>query len=251
MADYDERTPDLETNTHYKVMLSGYKWALSIIPAAAEKRVLDCACGRGYGSFLLASAARKVDGVDISPETVAHCRSRYKKENLEFSVMDAASLAFPDRTFDAVVSQDTIEHVQDDAKFLAEMCRVLKDDGIFIVFTPHSPAHNTKPGNIYHLREYSPASFRALAGRYFASVEYFGRRLSPALRGLEDSLGGLRSADPLGLRRILPVRARHFIASLIARVKGLKTLEEVTPEDIEYFKGLGDSPTIIAVCRKT
>lgn len=250
MADYDERTPDCETNTHYKVMLSGYKWALSMIPGAVGKHILDCACGRGYGSFYLASGSRKVDGVDISPETVAHCRSRYKRENLDFEVMDASSLRFADRTFDAVVSQDTIEHVEDDAKFLSEIGRVLKDDGVFIVFTPHSPVHTVKPANIYHLREYSADSFRALAGRYFGEVKFYGRRLSPALRGLEDSLGGLRSADPLGLRRILPVRVRHFIASLIARLKGLKTLEEVTAEDIEYFEGLGDSPTIIAVCGK-
>lgn len=251
MAEYDERTPDCETNTHYKVMLSGYKWALSMIPEASDKRILDCACGRGYGSFYLAAAALKVDGVDISAEDVAYCRGRYKRENLEFEVMDATSLRFADRTFDAVVSQDTIEHVVDDAKFLAEMSRVLKDDGVFIVFTPHSRVHNKKPGNVYHLREYSPASFLELAGRYFAKVEFYGRRLSPALQGLEESLGGLRSADPLGLRRIIPVRARHLIASLIARLKGLKTLEEVTADDIEYSEGLGDSPTIIAVCRKT
>ncbi|MDD5208563.1 MAG: class I SAM-dependent methyltransferase [Elusimicrobiales bacterium] len=251
MTDYDERTPDCETNTHYKVMLSGYKWALSMIPGAAEKKILDCACGRGYGSFYLASAALKVDGVDISPETVAYCRARYKRQNLCFEVMDASSLRFPDRTFDAVISQDTIEHVEDDVKFLSEISRVLKDDGIFIVFTPHSAVHNNKPGNIYHLREYSPGSFLELAGRYFAKVEFYGRSLSAPLRRLEDSLGELRSADPLGLRRIVPVKARHLIASLIARMKGLKTLEEVTVDDMEYSKGLGDSPTIIAVCRKT
>jgi len=250
MADYDERTPDCETNTHYKVMLSGYKWALSMIPGAGGKRVLDCACGRGYGSFYLASGARKVDGVDISPEAVVYCRNRYKRENLDFEVMDASSLRFADGTFDAVVSQDTIEHVEDDAKFLAEISRVLKDDGVFVVFTPHSPVHNEKPANIYHLREYSQESFRELAGRYFGKVQLYGRSLSPALRGLEDSLGGLRSADPLGLRRIIPVRARHWIASLFAKLKGLKTLEEVTADDIEYSEGLGDSPTIIAVCRK-
>lgn len=250
MPDYDERTPDCETNTHYKVMLSGYKWALSMIPDAVKKRILDCACGRGYGSFCLAVGARKVDGVDISAEDVAYCRGRYKRENLEFEVMDATALRFADRTFDAVVSQDTIEHVRDDAKFLSEISRVLKDDGVFVVFTPHSQVHNIKPDNIYHIREYSADSFLELTSRYFAEVELYGRRLSPALRGLEDSLGGLRRADPLGLRRIIPVRARHFLASLIASMKGLKTLEEVTAEDIEYFKGLSDSPTIMAVCRK-
>lgn len=250
MAEYDERTPDCETNTHFKVMLSGYKWALSMIPGAAEKKILDCACGRGYGSFHLAGGALKVDGVDISAEAIAYCRGRYKRENLEFEVMDAAALRFADRSFDAVISQDTIEHVPDDAKFLSEISRVLKDDGVFVVFTPHSPVHDIKPGNVYHLREYSPASFLELAGRYFAKVEFYGRRLSPALQGLEGSLDGLRSADPLGLRRIVPVRARHFLASLIARFKGLKTLEEVSLDDIEYCEGIGDSPTIIAVCRK-
>jgi len=250
MAEYDERTPDCETNTHYKVMLSGYKWALSMIPGASGKRILDCACGRGYGSYYMASGAWRVDGIDISPEAIAYCRGRYKKDNLNFEVMDAVSLRFADKTFDAVVSQDTIEHVQDDRKFLAEISRVLKDDGVFIIFTPHSRVHNKKPENVYHLREYSAESFQALAGSYFGSVQYFGRRLSPALERLESGLKGLRSVDPLGLRRIIPVKVRHLIASLIARSKGLKTLEDVTADDIEFVEGLGDSPTIVAVCRK-
>jgi SAM-dependent methyltransferase len=231
-------------------MLSGYKWALSIIPGASGKRILDCACGRGYGSFLLAGGARKVDGVDISADAVAYCREKYKKDNLAFEVMDAAALRFEDRSFDAVVSQDTIEHVQDDARFLAEIARVLKDDGIFIVFTPNSPVHNNRPENIFHLREYSPASFLELAGRYFGSIEYYGRRLSPALLGLENGLSEVRSLDPLGLRRFLPVAVRHFAAGIVARLKGLKTPMEITTEDMEYVKDLPGSPTIIAVCGK-
>jgi ubiquinone/menaquinone biosynthesis C-methylase UbiE len=250
MNDYDERTPDLETNTQYKVMLAGYKWALSMIPAAAGKSILDCACGRGYGSALLATGAAKVTGVDISAGDVDYCRGKYKNENLDFQAMDACSLAFPDGSFDAVVSQDTVEHVKDDGKFMAEMRRVLKEDGLLIVFTPHSLEHNPKPANKYHLREYSKESFGKLTGKYFPKVEFYGRRLSPALAKLEGGLDGLRRVDPLGLRRLIPVRLRHRVGSLLARLRGLKTLEEVSADDLEFFSGVGDSPTIIAVCRK-
>jgi len=250
MPDYDERTPDSATNTQYKVMLSGYKWALSMLKEPEKLDILDCACGLGYGSGYMAARAGKVTGVDISEDAIRHCKSAYKSGNLSFEVMDAAELKFPDGRFDAVVSQDTIEHVPDDRKFLAEIARVLKKDGVFMVFTPHSPVHNEKPENIYHLREYGLGSLDGLLRAFFSKIEYYGRRPSPALKKLEAELASARSLDRFGIRSMLPVRIRHFAGSIIARLRGAKPLEEITEDDLEFFPGVGTSPTIIAVCKK-
>ena len=250
MADFDERTPGLPTNTQYKVMLAGYAWALTRIPGVAGKTLLDCACGTGYGANRLAEGALKVVGVDVSPEAVARCREVYKQENLSFECMDASALKFPDACFDGVVSQDTVEHVKDDCAFLSEMKRVLKPGGVLVIFTPHSRVHNEKPENSFHLREYSPATFDRLLKGCFSDIKYYGRRLSPRLAALEKRLDSVRRADPFGLRRLLPVRLRHLAAGLLARARGLRGPAEITEADAEFFEGLGDSPTIIAVCRK-
>ncbi|WP_153070309.1 class I SAM-dependent methyltransferase, partial [Escherichia coli] len=74
------------------------------------KRVLDVACGEGYGSRILSNAASSVVGVDISAEAVAHAQGKYARGSLEFVEASAASLPLPDDSFDVVVSFETIEH---------------------------------------------------------------------------------------------------------------------------------------------
>src|SRR5512145_1849337 len=62
-------------------------------PLAAGRRVLDAACGEGYGSALLARAGAQVLGVDISLDAVAHARSRYAGQaGLRFEPGDATAL---------------------------------------------------------------------------------------------------------------------------------------------------------------
>src|SRR5438046_2018790 len=53
-------------------------------PLAKGLRVLDAACGEGYGSFLLAQTAKEVVGIDIAPEAIAHAKSRYVSSNLRY-----------------------------------------------------------------------------------------------------------------------------------------------------------------------
>src|SRR5689334_14207734 len=77
---------------------------------AHDKRVLDIACGEGYGSDVLATVAAHVVGVDVSPEVIRHAKRQYRRANLEFSVGTCAAIPLADQSVDLVVSYETIEH---------------------------------------------------------------------------------------------------------------------------------------------
>lgn len=76
-----------------------------------NKRVLDAACGSGYGSAILAESAASVVGVDHSAAVIDYCKRTYKKENLSYVQMSVSALEFPENSFDIVVSFETIEHL--------------------------------------------------------------------------------------------------------------------------------------------
>ena len=103
-----ERTlPDVpEENYWYRRHLAVYEW---IAARVAGLRVVDMACGEGYGSDVLAGAAASVVGVDANPEAHEHARLRYRRPNLRFERDLVETFAEP---CDAVVFLQTIEHVR-------------------------------------------------------------------------------------------------------------------------------------------
>lgn len=132
------------------------------------KRVLDAACGAGYGSAILAKGgALSVTGVDISAEAIEYSRTHYQAPNLNFEVMDCCHMTFPDSTFDVVVSFEAIEHIQDAKNFLREIRRVIKDTGLLVVSTPNSATFTENP---FHVREYSRSEFVELLKSYFPNI---------------------------------------------------------------------------------
>lgn len=245
----EERTPALATNTQFLIQLSGYRWIVTMFGPLSGKWVLDAASGEGFGSEVLAREGAQVVGIDIDDQVVALATRRYPRSR--FLCMDVSALGFQDETFDLVISQDTLEHVEEDVAFINEVHRVLKPGGIFIVFTPHAPSHTTRPANPYHLREYSRESLLELLSSFFPSIQLFGRRPRPSLQEAEESMDRLRCFDPLGLRRLLVPRfLRHTLGSWWVQIHGARRLDELTVEDVEYFEGAEGSGTLIALCRK-
>ena len=156
-----------------------YLWS---VPLCAGKRVLDVACGEGYGAALLAETAAQVTGVDADAETIAHARDAYARDNLAFRCGPAQDLPLPgDEVFDVVVSFETIEHLseEDQRRFLAEVRRVLTPDGVALFSTPNRTVYTDRPRyhNPYHLKEFYPNEFRAVLGRSFAHVRLLGQRM--------------------------------------------------------------------------
>ena len=140
--------------------------------------VLDIACGEGYGSAFLAQTARSVVGVDVDQATVAHASAAYAEPNLRFLEGDARRIPLPDACVDAVVSFETIEHLYEHDAFLAEVRRVLRPGGRFVVSSPERDVYSPTgaASNPYHVRELTRAELVALLSGAFVHVALQGQR---------------------------------------------------------------------------
>jgi len=143
-------------------------------PFVKGKRVLDIACGEGYGAAALREAgAASVIGVDLSAEACEHARRKY---GLDARVGDALQIPLADNSLDLVVSFETIEHVSNPERFLEECARVLVSEGILIVSTPNRPVYSGQGShNPFHHREYDEGEFRSLLETRFASVSLYSQ----------------------------------------------------------------------------
>ena len=150
-------------------------------PLCAGLDVLDIASGEGYGSAMLARHARSVLGVDLSAEAVEHARLAYppsRHPNLRFETGSVLAIDAPDRTFDRIVSFETIEHLREHEGMLAELRRVLRDDGVLVISTPDRRNYSDERGyaNEFHVRELYADEFDALLRRQFGAIAWFGQR---------------------------------------------------------------------------
>ena len=145
--------------------------------AVRTLRVLDVASGTGLGSeFLLAQGARFVVGVEPAAEALSQARIRSAPLGPYFVRADARALPFVDASFDAVVSFETIEHVNDARGLLAECRRILRQGGCLYLSTPNRTVSRWLPPNPFHLREFTDAEIEELVGRYFEGVTRFWQR---------------------------------------------------------------------------
>jgi 2-polyprenyl-3-methyl-5-hydroxy-6-metoxy-1,4-benzoquinol methylase len=213
-----ERTlPDVpEENYWYRRHLVVYEW---IAPRVAGLRVVDLACGEGYGSAALAGSAASVVGVDANPDAFEHARLRYHAANMRYVRSMVETFHEP---CDAVVFLQTIEHVHDPGRVLENIKAMLAPGGTAYVSTPNvltlAPAGAERSGNPWHLREYRAHDFRALCEAHFASVELHGlfhaRRLRAhelALRAGWDRVhAALRISAPFYDRFVPAISTRDF-----------------------------------------
>ncbi|HWN42154.1 MAG TPA: glycosyltransferase [Thermoanaerobaculia bacterium] len=151
----------------------------SLAAAIVNGTVLDLGCGVGYGSRLLASAARRVVGIDGSTPTVDFARHELAEPNVEYLVGDARGLPFPSGTFDWVVCFELIEHLGEGEGVVAEIARVLAPGGQLLLSTPNRPVYSDARGysNPFHVREFNVEELQELLAPHFGDVALFGQRL--------------------------------------------------------------------------
>ncbi|HEX3690898.1 MAG TPA: methyltransferase domain-containing protein [Solirubrobacteraceae bacterium] len=171
-----ERTlPDVPAENYwYRRHLAVYEW---IGARVIGRRVIDMACGEGYGSEVLARGAARVVGVDANPDAHDHARLRYPRQNLTFErgMVENHGEA---GAFDAVVFLQTIEHVQDPVAVLRHFRSLLAPGGVAYVSTPNlltlAPPGAAKSDNPWHIKEYRAAEFEQLCREVFAQVRMCG-----------------------------------------------------------------------------
>ena len=150
---------------------------LFAVPHTRRKKVLDLACGEGYGSALLATSASEVVGMDIAPDAIAHAKAAYKSKNLSFKVGAMECIPLDD-LFDVIVCFEAIEHILNQDLLCKEVKRLLKPNGIFIVSTPNKWVYseNGKTQNSYHLKELDLMELQTLLATYFQHQIIYGQK---------------------------------------------------------------------------
>jgi SAM-dependent methyltransferase len=134
-----------------------YRWAAKTLPPGS--RVLDVACGVGYGAAILAEAGHRVVAIDRDKETIEYAQRHYERPGVTYKCAGALSVAgYEDDSFDAVVCFETIEHLAEPASFL-HACRAV---------APHllisAPNEDVFPWQAYrfHFRHYTRDQLDAL-----------------------------------------------------------------------------------------
>ena len=143
------------------------------------KKVLDAACGEGYGSAMLAREAAEVIGIDLSGEAVAHADRRYGAAgNLRYLQASCDHIPLPANSRDVVVSFETIEHIHTQQAFVDEIARVLAPGGLLVMSSPNRDEYSTVLGheNEFHVRELDGPELRSLLTPHFPAQRWFAQR---------------------------------------------------------------------------
>ncbi len=136
--------------------------------------VVDAACGTGYGSHHLSEQgnAVRVLGFDLSPEAIDYAEKKHAGPRITYQTADARALPLADESVDVVVSFETLEHVVDGERLIAEFARILKPEGRLIVSTPNAWPLTVAP---FHVREYDRQSFLDVLVPHCADVQLWNQ----------------------------------------------------------------------------
>lgn len=214
----------------------------------AKYKILDASCGSGYGTEILARGLNHVIGVDISQEAIEYAKKHHNKENIEYRLADLEQpLDFPPKTFDAVISFETLEHIENRQLLLREFQRVLKNGGFLIISTPNKEL-TSKIGaeNPYHKKELYKKEFIGSVSKFFKIRELWGQIEFIELPGWKKLLRKLIiMTDIFKLRKFI---FKWMKENNIVR-KGLRDQDEKSMERVN-FKSSSRHFVLIAIAQK-
>ena len=164
-----------------------------------QKRVLDGACGTGYGAAILSSVAAQVTGIDCAIDAVRYAAEKYANERVSFGRSFVEMSPFADASFDVVTSFETVEHTLCPEAHMAEIVRLLTPDtGCAIVSAP-----NRWGLTDHHFFDFNAPLLKKLAEQFFLRVSYFYQ--NPDSSRHLPGIGPLQSEDPADAQCIIAV----------------------------------------------
>ena len=216
-----------------------------IAESCRGKQVLEAGSGEGYGGAMLAAAGATVTCVDYDASAVEHTRRRYPE--LTMIAGNLVDLPLPDESVDVVVNFQVIEHLWDQAAFIAECRRVLRPGGRLLISTPNritfSPGRDT-PLNPFHTRELDAAELTdLLTDGGLESVVMHGVYHGAGLAELDAKWGG--SLIDAQIERALA--GEDWPADLVADVAAISAddfvILETSPDSATADKAATDKAT--------
>ncbi len=185
---------------------------------ARGQRLLDIACGVGYGTRILADRradAADVVGVDLSESVVRYAEERYGDDRVRYVCSDA--MRFEDeRGFDTVVSLETVEHVPDPVALFERLVGLVRSGGVLISSVPTTPSADLNP---HHLHDFTEARFREMGAVHrLTEIASLGQEqrvpLAELFRGSRFKRGNLRPNLPAYYLANPSAFARRVVATL-------------------------------------
>jgi 2-polyprenyl-3-methyl-5-hydroxy-6-metoxy-1,4-benzoquinol methylase len=228
--------------------LARYQYAAEFIRKRRLKRVLDAACGNGYGCRAMAAQAVSVTGLDCNAELMEQCLRLNKlqsPQNLDYRLADlnAGLPQFAGASFDCAVCFETLEHIEQEENLLLEFNRVLRRGGWLLLSVPKAGYEPVgaggKPLNPHHLRLYEAAELSGKLNRCGFAVE----------RALSQPYTNVSRANMESFRRDRRLSCEEIDSYFVE-----------TPQSLEFFAKVWGWPTdesesksnvLFFICRKT
>lgn len=169
--------PVLQANTsdgkaHYERYFFAQKFCKA-------KRVLDIACGAGYGTKILSEVAQKVVGVDRDKNAIKYALTHYKAQNIVFVCSSVENFKINAGTYDVIVCFETLEHLDDDQAFIDS----LPANTLVIFSVPHERYAWTSP---FHKRAYDKETLEKKFGEF--KTKYFFQHPNGKIDNAEDDV---------------------------------------------------------------
>ncbi len=190
--------------------IARYEWVNSQLDKSAK--IIDAACGVGYGSNILAKAGHTVTGIDISPEAIEYARKHWKHPRVTFAKGDLSDPKNLKKS-DACVAFECIEHIKDPKPML----KALRESGSVLFASVPNEAIFPYANYAHHFRHYTKGQFTSLLRECgWNVVEWYGQH------GRESEVE-------------LNVNGRTLVAKCIAG-------EYKTAEDLKYIPAEKEKP---------
>jgi len=229
-----ERALDNGKSDLYLISLERYKFASAFVK---DKKVLDIACGSGYGTNYLSAFAKDILGVDVDKKTIEYCRLKYSRKNLHFKLTEKENTEKPflDK-FDVIVCFETIEHIKDYKNFLFRLKQYLKERGVLILSTPNNFRRINPPKNKFHIREFDTLEFTKIIKDVFndAKISVFGQVKTNFKRsnGIPEEKFNLRSILKFLIASAYQIDKKYF--NVLSRMEHLSIYKEIGRLQREY-----------------